>query len=91
MIDRSRAAERTALAWNRTGLAFVAAGAVVLRFLPADGRGGVGLAMVAVGTVTATHGWRYRAGASPGRAVRLLALATMTLAFGALIAAALPT
>lgn len=91
MIDRSRATERTALAWNRTGLAFVAAGAVVLRFLPADGRGAVGLAMVVVGTLTATHGWRYRAGTSPGRAVRLLALSTTTLAVGVLVAAALPT
>lgn len=90
MNDPSRAAERTALAWNRTGLAFVVTGVIVVRFLTPDGRGAVGLLMIAMGTATAAYGWRYRDRAAAGRAVRLLAWATTVLAAATLVAAALP-
>jgi uncharacterized membrane protein YidH (DUF202 family) len=89
-MDRSRAAERTALAWNRTGLAFVATGVVVVRFLAPDGRGAVGLLMIAMGTVTASYGWRYRDRTAAGRAVRMLAWATTGLAAAVFVAAAVP-
>ena len=89
-VDPSRAAERTALAWNRTGLSFVAVGAAVLKTLPADGRGAVGIAMVVVGTITAAYGWRIRLYHSPALALRALALASTGLAVAVLVAAALP-
>lgn len=88
--DRSRAMERTALAWNRTGLAFVAIGAAVLRTLAPTGRGAVGIAMVVVGGAAAMHAWRPRAGPDRVRAVRLLALATTLLSVAVLIAAVAP-
>ena len=87
--DRSRALERTALAWNRTGLSFVAVGAVVLRTLAPSGRGAVGLVMVAVGIAAALHAWRPRA-EDPVRAIRLLSLGTTALAVAVLVAAATP-
>lgn len=88
--DRSRALERTALAWNRTGLSFVAIGAAVLRTLAPNGRGAVGLAMVVVGGAAAVYAWRPRTGADRVRAVRLLALATTLLSVAVLVAAAAP-
>ena len=91
MIDSSRARERTALAWNRTGLSFVATGAVVVRFLAPDGRGVVGLLMIAMGTAVAAYGWRYRDRSAAGRAVRLLGWSTTILAGAVLVAAAVPS
>jgi uncharacterized membrane protein YidH (DUF202 family) len=88
--EPSRAAERTALAWNRTGLAFVVSGAIVIRLLAPDGRGAVGLVMLAIGTVTAAYGWRFRSAVAHGRAVQLLALATTALAVAVFVAAAVP-
>ena len=88
--DRSRAFERTALAWNRTGLSFVAIGAAVLRTLAPSGRGAVGLAMVVVGAGASVHAWRPRGGHDRVRAVRLLAFATTLLAVAVLGAAAAP-
>jgi uncharacterized membrane protein YidH (DUF202 family) len=72
--------ERTILAWNRTGLTFVATGAAVLRLLSPMGRGVVGVAMVVIGAVIATYGWRRTTPASAGRPIRLLAIATTVLA-----------
>jgi uncharacterized membrane protein YidH (DUF202 family) len=91
--DESLAAERTALAWNRTGLAFVVAGAVTLRvFPPTDYLLGaaVGAAMVITGTVTAAFAWRQRDRPAAGRAVRRLAWATVVLAFATAAAALAP-
>jgi uncharacterized membrane protein YidH (DUF202 family) len=88
--DRSRALERTALAWNRTGLSFVAVGAAVLRVLAPSGKGAVGLVMVLVGAAASVHAWRPRTGGDRVRAVRLLALATTLLAVAVLVTAATP-
>jgi uncharacterized membrane protein YidH (DUF202 family) len=88
--DRSRAVERTALAWNRTGLSFVAIGAAVLRTLAPSGRGAVGVAMVIVGAGAAVHAWRPRLGHDRARAIRLLAYATTLMATAVLVAAAAP-
>jgi uncharacterized membrane protein YidH (DUF202 family) len=88
--DPSLAAERTALAWNRTGLSFVAVGAAVLKTLPADGRGIVGIAMVIVGTVTAAYGWRLRQRHSAVWVLRGLAVTSTALAVAVLAVAALP-
>ena len=86
--DRSRAAERTALAWNRTGLSFVAVGAAVLRLLTPTGRGAVGAGMVVVGAAASVYAWRPRGDAK--RAIPLLAWATTLLAVAVLVAAAAP-
>ena len=88
--DRSRALERTSLAWNRTGLSFVAVGAAVLRTLAPSGRGAVGLGMVVVGAAASVHAWRPRTGTDRVRAVRFLAYATTLLAAAVLVAAAAP-
>jgi uncharacterized membrane protein YidH (DUF202 family) len=83
MRDPSQAAERTALAWNRTGLSFVVAGAVVLRVLASrDEIVGilVGTAMLVTGTLAAAYAWRPRDRGAAERAVRRLALATVGLA-----------
>jgi uncharacterized membrane protein YidH (DUF202 family) len=88
--DRSRALERTALAWNRTGLSFVAVGAAVLRLLAPSGRGAVGVLMVLVGAGASVHAWRPRVGEDRVRAVRLLAFATTLMAVAVLVAAAAP-
>ncbi len=78
------------MAWNRTGLSFVAVGAAVLRFLAPSGRGAVGVAMVVVGTAAAVYAWRPRTGRDGQTAVHLLAWATMLLAAAVLAAAAMP-
>lgn len=88
--DGSRALERTALAWNRTGLSFIAVGAAVLRLLGPNGRGAVGAGMVVVGAATSVYAWRPREPRDAARAARLLAVATTLLAVGVLVAAALP-
>ena len=80
------AAERTALAWNRTGMAFIVLGAVVMRLLPPTAEpfaGGVGAVMALTGVVTAAFAWRPRARPAAERAVRWLALATTLLAAAA--------
>lgn len=89
--ERSRAAERTALAWNRTGLAFVVLGAVVVRLLSPTGRGAVGIPMIAIGAITAAYAWRPRTRVGAARAVRLLAYSTTLLAVAVLVAAAAPS
>jgi uncharacterized membrane protein YidH (DUF202 family) len=88
--DPSRAAERTALAWNRTGLSFVAVGAAVLRALAPSGRGAVGLVMIVVGSAAAVHAWRPRSGENQVRAIRLLAFATTLMAVAVFVAAVAP-
>jgi uncharacterized membrane protein YidH (DUF202 family) len=87
------AAERTALAWNRTGMALLVAGAVLLRlFPPGDDllRGGVAGAMVGAGVVTAAAGWRARGRPAAERAVRRLAFAMVLLSLATAVAALVP-
>jgi uncharacterized membrane protein YidH (DUF202 family) len=88
--DRSRAVERTALAWNRTGLSFVAVGAAVLRALAPSGRGAVGAGMVVVGAAASVYAWRPRGRSDTNRAVHLLARSTTLLAAVVFVAAAAP-
>jgi uncharacterized membrane protein YidH (DUF202 family) len=87
------ARERTALAWSRTGLSFVAAGAVLLRLLDQADAGAMPLwlavAIVALGSVAWCWAWRSAA-VSPavdsaiGRAVmRSLAWGLAAVALGA--------
>jgi uncharacterized membrane protein YidH (DUF202 family) len=81
--DRGLAAERTALAWNRTGMAFIVAGAVLLRMFPPQddpAPGLIGVAMALIGTAAAAFGWRSRDRRAAERAVRRLAVATVVLA-----------
>jgi len=88
--EQSLAAERTALAWNRTGLAFVVAGAVTLRVLPPTDNllgAAVGAAMVLTGTVAAAFAWRQPDRATADRAVRRLARTTVALAVATAAAA----
>jgi uncharacterized membrane protein YidH (DUF202 family) len=91
--DDSQAAERTALAWNRTGLSFVVAGAIVLRILASADEplgAAVGAAMVATGTVAAVFAWRPRDRVAAERAVRRLGWMTVVLAIATATAALLP-
>jgi uncharacterized membrane protein YidH (DUF202 family) len=88
--DRSRAVERTALAWNRTGLSFVAVGAAVLRALAPTGRGAVGAGMVVVGAAASVYAWRPRGRGDAQRAVHVLAWATTLMAVAVLVAAVAP-
>lgn len=86
--DVGLARERTTLAWTRTGLAFAAAGALLLRVLGDEGSEVVVLAvaLVVLGSVAWLWAWRTPE-ARPavdtrlGRAtVRSLALGTTTVA-----------
>jgi hypothetical protein len=91
--EESQAAERTALAWNRTGLSFIVAGAVVLRMLPPSDEpfgSAVGAAMVLTGSVAAAFAWRQRDRPASERAVRRLAWATVALALATAAAALVP-
>lgn len=88
MTRPERALERTALAWNRTGLSFVVVGTAVLRVLAPAGRGLVGIAMVLVGAVASTYAWRPRR--ERRYAIRLLAFATTAVAIAVFVAAAVP-
>jgi uncharacterized membrane protein YidH (DUF202 family) len=71
--DEGLAAERTDLAWSRSGLAIVAAGILVLRGLPTvtgqPSRPAVGAVLVGLGGVTWGLGWwsAHRRRAGPGR------------------------
>jgi uncharacterized membrane protein YidH (DUF202 family) len=87
------AAERTDLAWNRSGLALLACGAVVLKGLPAVGlapRHVVGVAILVIGAlVWALGGFEAtrRSGATPAPATprELFAVACGTTAVGAAV------
>ena len=91
--DRGLAAERTALAWNRTGRAMLVAGALLLRlFPPVDdpARGSIGVAMALAGIVTAAVGWRARPRPAAERAVRRFAATMVVLAAATAVAALVP-
>lgn len=74
-FDPGAAAERTALAWNRTGLSAAAAGAIALKLFWGESMLGVGLAVLLV----ATAALAYAAPASPLR-FRALSLAVTAAA-----------
>jgi putative membrane protein len=98
-FDRGLAPERTALAWNRTALAFFGTGALTARVLAPD-RWPLAVAVAAVAFVLATvtwdHGRRsYRYGergtaAAPPWLMGVVAVGAAVLALGIAIAAALP-
>jgi uncharacterized membrane protein YidH (DUF202 family) len=87
------AAERTDLAWNRSGLALLACGALVLKGLPAAGlapRHVVGVAILGIGAfVWALGGFeatrRSRAAPAPATPRGLFAVAFGTTAVGAAV------
>lgn len=81
--ERGLAAERTALAWNRTGMGFVVAGAVVVRLFPPPDEAfeaAIGAAMILSGGGLAVFAWRTRTRVATERAVRLLTGVTLVLA-----------
>lgn len=94
----SLANERTFLAWVRTGLALIAAGVAVIRFVPGLEvvRHALGLLLIGLGGTVAALSWRHwydnevamRRGEplAPSLAPRLMAVA---LALAAVIAAVL--
>ena len=72
-VDPGLAAERTDLAWNRSGLALLACGAAVARGLtlnePTVARFGVGVTILVLGTLTWLIGvWQARRRSRSGRA-----------------------
>jgi uncharacterized membrane protein YidH (DUF202 family) len=96
-IDSGLAAERTLLAWNRSGLAVAVTVVIVLRRLwPLHGdREVVALGLIAVGAATWAAGMRiaHRRGMSAGSqpalsrpAGRMLTIGTLALALAAFVA-----
>jgi len=92
-IDPGLAAERTDLAWNRSGLSLLACGAAVARGLtigePVPARIAAGVTILVLGGLTwALGGWQARRRSGPGvarhvaRAVDLLPVAAGTAAVG---------
>ena len=74
--DPGLAAERTDLAWNRSGLALLACGAVVARGMtvgePVPGRTAAGVVILVLGgTVWALGWWQAQRRSRPGSARRI--------------------
>lgn len=72
-IDPGLAAERTDLAWNRSGLSLLACGAAVARGVtvgdPVPARVGIGVTILVLGGITwALGGWQARRRSRPGLA-----------------------
>lgn len=81
MIDPGMAEERTALAWNRTGLSCFAAAALALHLFWDRSAPGMALAAVLVVMgVVAYGGGRRRHVRSTPRRLRVLSAATTTVA-----------
>jgi uncharacterized membrane protein YidH (DUF202 family) len=79
--DPGLAVERTALAWQRTGLTHMATGALLLRLLPATPlRPALATAMILIGAVASIGGRRLQAGEPHRRWLRLFAAATTAMA-----------
>ena len=75
-VDINLAADRTGLAWNRSGLGLIACGAAVARGFtvgdPTPGRIGVGAAILVLGGVVwALGAWQANRRARPGRVRRV--------------------
>lgn len=100
-IAAGLANERTMLAWNRTGLSFLAVAGLAVKALPAEVDGVARAALVVVAGLVGTTAWgysyvRYRA-ASRGRqagahvheVLRVLTVGTGALAAVALVVAVL--
>jgi len=98
--DPGLAAERTDLAWNRSGLSLLACGAVVMRGLArpplVTGRVAVGITILALGAFTAALGsWRLRrarrggARAATARDLRPIAFGVTVVGVAAFVVAAL--
>ena len=86
--DPGLAAERTDLAWNRSGLSLVACGAVVMRGLAVTGLPGadlaIGACILALGVLTSALGsWQvHRARARGGRRTTAADLLPVSLGVG---------
>ena len=89
----SLARERTVLAWQRTGLAYVGCGALLLKTVPATviphGRTVVGSGFVAIGVLAVAFGFLQRRVRGP-RALRAMSLSMTALAAVATVVALLP-
>lgn len=82
--DPGRAAERTALAWQRTGLTQMATGAALLRLLPATpARPVLAGLMVVVGAIASVGGRRLHPDEPHRRWLALLGVATTACAVAA--------
>ena len=86
MADTGFAAERTSLAWQRTGLTQMATGALMLRLLPSTPlRPALATVMVVVGVVVSVGGRRLHAGEPHRRWLALVAAATSACALAAAV------
>lgn len=84
--DRGFAIERTALAWQRTGLSHVATGALCLRLLPSSpARPVLAAAMVVAGAVLSIGGRRLHPGEPHRRWIAAVSTATGIAAAAALV------
>lgn len=84
--DEGLAAQRTALAWQRTGLSHMAVGAALLRLLPASPfRPVLGVALVIVGAAISIGGRRLHADRPHRRSVAAVAVATAATAGAAIV------
>lgn len=80
-LDDGLAVQRTALAWQRTGLSHMALGAVTLRLLPTSPfRPALGAALVVVGAVISIGSRRLRPDRPHRRWVAAVAAATAAAA-----------
>ena len=91
--DRSLAGERTLLAWQRTGLAYLGAGVLVLRSVPDDVIGQrtvVGVGLLVLGGAAVAFGVLQRRLNGPP-AFRAISLAMTALAVAAAVTSLLPS
>ncbi|HVM54854.1 MAG TPA: DUF202 domain-containing protein [Acidimicrobiales bacterium] len=75
--DDGLAIERTALAWQRTGLSHMAAGALFLRLLPVSpARAALASSLIAIGVVISIGSRRMHPGTPHRRSIALVGAAT---------------
>jgi uncharacterized membrane protein YidH (DUF202 family) len=80
MIDAGMAEERTALAWNRTGLSSLAAAGIALKVFWGRSPAGVALAGLLVVMGVVAYGAGRRDGRSTATQLRLMSVATTAAA-----------